>query len=160
MLAGVCRAGRTLRLASDVSGSSELGGVAGSEDATAAIDLSAGGGQPSETLTDDLIFDEGDDVGSKEAGMATAEMRVARRLPRKRSRTSTTRTAPSRISSRACAALGSGLSSAGREVTVRLSDRLTAELVLIDPEVADRDALLRLYGSIFARAGIEAATCD
>jgi hypothetical protein len=48
--------------------------VAGSEDATAAIDLSAGGGQPSETLTDDLIFDEGDDVGSKEAGMATAEI--------------------------------------------------------------------------------------
>jgi excisionase family DNA binding protein len=49
--------------------------VAGSEDATAAIDLSAGGhaGQ-SETLTDDLIFDEGDDVGSKEAGMATAEI--------------------------------------------------------------------------------------
>jgi hypothetical protein len=49
--------------------------VAGSEDATAAIDLSAGGGgQQSETLTDDLIFDEGDDVGSKEAGMATAEI--------------------------------------------------------------------------------------
>lgn len=49
--------------------------VAGSEDATAAIDLSAGGGAgQSETLTDDLIFDEGDDVGSKEAGMATAEI--------------------------------------------------------------------------------------
>jgi excisionase family DNA binding protein len=48
--------------------------VAGSEDATAAIDLAAGGGQQSETLTDDLIFDEGDDVGSKEAGMATAEI--------------------------------------------------------------------------------------
>jgi mannitol/fructose-specific phosphotransferase system IIA component (Ntr-type) len=39
-------------------------------------------------------------------------------------------------------------------VTVRLADRLAGELVLIDPEVADRDALLRLYGSIFAQAGI------
>jgi mannitol/fructose-specific phosphotransferase system IIA component (Ntr-type) len=39
-------------------------------------------------------------------------------------------------------------------VTVRLADRLAAELVLIDPEVADRDALLRLFGSIFAQAGI------
>jgi excisionase family DNA binding protein len=49
--------------------------VAGREEATAAIDLSAGGGGgQSETLTDDLIFDEGDDVGSKEAGMATAEI--------------------------------------------------------------------------------------
>ena len=48
--------------------------VAGSEDATAAVDLSAGGVQQSETLTDDLIFDEGDDVGNKEAGMATAEI--------------------------------------------------------------------------------------
>jgi hypothetical protein len=47
----------------------------GGEDATAAIDLSAGGGAgASETLTDDLIFDEGDDGGSKEAGMATAEI--------------------------------------------------------------------------------------
>lgn len=49
--------------------------VTGSEDATAAIDLSAGGGTgQAETLTDDLIFDEGDDVGSAEAGMATAEI--------------------------------------------------------------------------------------
>jgi excisionase family DNA binding protein len=49
--------------------------ITGSEDATAAIDLSAGGGAgQSETLTDDLIFDEGDDVGSHEAGMATAEI--------------------------------------------------------------------------------------
>jgi mannitol/fructose-specific phosphotransferase system IIA component (Ntr-type) len=39
-------------------------------------------------------------------------------------------------------------------VTVRLSDKLTSELVLIDPKVADRDALLRLFGSIFSRAGI------
>lgn len=37
---------------------------------------------------------------------------------------------------------------------MRLSDRLSAELVLIDPQVADRDALLRAFGAIFARAGI------
>jgi excisionase family DNA binding protein len=60
---------------SDIDNLDRTRPVAGSEDATAAIDLSAGGGgQPSETLTDDLIFDEGDDVGSKEAGMATAEI--------------------------------------------------------------------------------------
>ena len=41
-----------------------------------AIDLSAGGGDASETLTDDLIFDEGDelDLSSDDAGMATAEI--------------------------------------------------------------------------------------
>ena len=60
---------------SDIDNLDKTKPVAGSEDATAAIDLSAGGGQgQSETLTDDLIFDEGDDVGSKEAGMATAEI--------------------------------------------------------------------------------------
>ena len=60
---------------SDIDNLDKTKPVAGSEDATAAIDLSAGGGQAqSETLTDDLIFDEGDDVGSKEAGMATAEI--------------------------------------------------------------------------------------
>lgn len=59
---------------SDIDNLDKTKPVAGSEDATAAIDLSAGGGGQSETLTDDLIFDEGDDVGSKEAGMATAEI--------------------------------------------------------------------------------------
>ncbi len=46
----------------------------GSEDATAAIDLAAGGSGASETLTDDLIFDEGDEVAGQESGMATAEI--------------------------------------------------------------------------------------
>jgi excisionase family DNA binding protein len=43
---------------------------------TRAIDLSAGGGDASETLTDDLIFDEGDelDLTADDAGMATAEI--------------------------------------------------------------------------------------
>jgi excisionase family DNA binding protein len=45
-----------------------------SEEETGVIDLSKGKDESSETLTDDLIFDEGDDVGSKEAGMATAEI--------------------------------------------------------------------------------------
>jgi len=59
---------------SDIDNLDKTKPVTGSEDATAAIDLSAGSGGQSETLTDDLIFDEGDDVGSKEAGMATAEI--------------------------------------------------------------------------------------
>ena len=60
---------------SDIDNMDKTRPVTGSEDATAAIDLSAGGGVgQSETLTDDLIFDEGDDVGSHEAGMATAEI--------------------------------------------------------------------------------------
>jgi excisionase family DNA binding protein len=60
---------------SDIDNMDRTRPVTGSEDATAAIDLSAGGGAgQSETLTDDLIFDEGDDVGSHEAGMATAEI--------------------------------------------------------------------------------------
>jgi mannitol/fructose-specific phosphotransferase system IIA component (Ntr-type) len=37
---------------------------------------------------------------------------------------------------------------------MRLYDQLAAELVLIDPAVADREALLRLYGSVFEQAGI------
>ena len=43
---------------------------------TLEVDLSAGGGDASETLTDDLIFDEGDelDLSSDDAGMATAEI--------------------------------------------------------------------------------------
>jgi excisionase family DNA binding protein len=43
---------------------------------TREVDLSAGGGDASETLTDDLIFDEGDelDLSSDDAGMATAEI--------------------------------------------------------------------------------------
>jgi len=60
---------------SDIDNMDKTRPVIGGEDATAAIDLSAGGGiGQSETLTDDLIFDEGDDVGSHEAGMATAEI--------------------------------------------------------------------------------------
>ncbi|MCK6480125.1 MAG: helix-turn-helix domain-containing protein [Planctomycetes bacterium] len=60
---------------SDIDNMDKTRPVTGTEDATAAIDLSAGGGAgQSETLTDDLIFDEGDDVGSHEAGMATAEI--------------------------------------------------------------------------------------
>ena len=47
-----------------------------SEEETGVIDLSAGRDDSSETLTDDLIFDEGDDLDltSAEAGMATAEI--------------------------------------------------------------------------------------
>jgi excisionase family DNA binding protein len=47
-----------------------------SEEETGVIDLSAGKEDTSETLTDDLIFDEGDDLDltSAEAGMATAEI--------------------------------------------------------------------------------------
>ena len=47
-----------------------------SEDETGVIDLSAGTGSDSETLTDDLIFDEGDDLDltGPDAGMATAEI--------------------------------------------------------------------------------------
>lgn len=47
-----------------------------SEEETGVIDLSAGKKSDSETLTDDLIFDEGDDLDltSAEAGMATAEI--------------------------------------------------------------------------------------
>jgi len=45
-----------------------------SEEETGVIDLSAGS-DSSETLTDDLIFDEGDDLDlSADAGMATAEI--------------------------------------------------------------------------------------
>lgn len=49
---------------------------AGAEDETREIDLSAAGEDASETLTDDLIFDEGDelDLSSDDAGMATAEI--------------------------------------------------------------------------------------
>lgn len=47
---------------------------AASEEETGVIDLSAGS-DSSETLTDDLIFDEGDDLDlSADAGMATAEI--------------------------------------------------------------------------------------
>ncbi|MHC4924226.1 MAG: helix-turn-helix domain-containing protein [Planctomycetota bacterium] len=58
----------------DIDSMNQTRPIGGAEDATAAIDLSAGGAQPSETLTDDLIFDEGDDVTDLEAGMATAEI--------------------------------------------------------------------------------------
>ncbi len=58
----------------DIDGMGRTRPVSGGEDATAAIDLSAGGGRASETLTDDLIFDEGDDLSNQEAGMATAEI--------------------------------------------------------------------------------------
>jgi excisionase family DNA binding protein len=46
------------------------------EGETREIDLAAGGAEASETLTDDLIFDEGDelDLSSDDAGMATAEI--------------------------------------------------------------------------------------
>ena len=37
---------------------------------------------------------------------------------------------------------------------MRLSDQLTAGLVLIDPAIADRDALLRLFGQVFEQAGV------
>ena len=49
---------------------------AGAEDETREIDLAAAGEDASETLTDDLIFDEGDelDLSSDDAGMATAEI--------------------------------------------------------------------------------------
>jgi len=49
---------------------------ASEEGVTREIDLSAGGAEASETLTDDLIFDEGDelDLSSDDAGMATAEI--------------------------------------------------------------------------------------
>lgn len=47
-----------------------------SEEETGVIDLSKGKEESSETLTDDLIFDEGDDLDltSAEAGMQTAEI--------------------------------------------------------------------------------------
>jgi excisionase family DNA binding protein len=47
-----------------------------SEEETGVIDLSKGKDESSETLTDDLIFDEGDDLDltSAEAGMQTAEI--------------------------------------------------------------------------------------
>jgi excisionase family DNA binding protein len=50
-------------------------GVA-SEGETREVDLSAGKGDASETLTDDLIFDEGDelDLAADDAGLATAEI--------------------------------------------------------------------------------------
>lgn len=46
------------------------------EEETGVIDLSAGGTDSSETLTDDLIFDEGDDLDltSADAGLQTAEI--------------------------------------------------------------------------------------
>lgn len=46
------------------------------EEETGVIDLSAGGADSSETLTDDLIFDEGDDLDltSADAGLQTAEI--------------------------------------------------------------------------------------
>jgi hypothetical protein len=49
---------------------------ASSEEETGVIDLSAGAEDSSETLTDDLIFDEGDDLDltAADAGMATAEI--------------------------------------------------------------------------------------
>lgn len=37
---------------------------------------------------------------------------------------------------------------------MRLSEQLSPELVLIAPDVADRDELLRLFGSTFAAAGL------
>jgi excisionase family DNA binding protein len=48
----------------------------GAEGETREIDLSSAGDDASETLTDDLIFDEGDelDLSSDDAGMATAEI--------------------------------------------------------------------------------------
>ncbi len=47
-----------------------------SEEETGVIDLSAGADSSSETLTDDLIFDEGEDLDltAPDAGMATAEI--------------------------------------------------------------------------------------
>jgi hypothetical protein len=47
-----------------------------SEEETGVIDLSAGADASSETLTDDLIFDEGEDLDltAPDAGMATAEI--------------------------------------------------------------------------------------
>lgn len=53
----------------------DLGGSR-SEEETGVIDLSAGRDDSSETLTDDLIFDEGDDLDltSADAGMQTAEI--------------------------------------------------------------------------------------
>jgi excisionase family DNA binding protein len=47
-----------------------------SEEETGVIDLSKGKDESSETLTDDLIFDEGDELelDTDEAGMATAEI--------------------------------------------------------------------------------------
>lgn len=47
-----------------------------SEGETREVDLSAGKGDASETLTDDLIFDEGDelDLAADDAGLATAEI--------------------------------------------------------------------------------------
>ena len=49
---------------------------ASEEGETREIDLAGGGAEASETLTDDLIFDEGDelDLSSDDAGMATAEI--------------------------------------------------------------------------------------
>lgn len=37
---------------------------------------------------------------------------------------------------------------------MRLSEKLSPELVLIGPQVADRDELLRLFGSVFEEAGL------
>jgi excisionase family DNA binding protein len=50
--------------------------IGGTEAETSEVDLSAGAEDASETLTDDLIFDEGDelDLSSDDAGMATAEI--------------------------------------------------------------------------------------
>lgn len=47
-----------------------------SEGETREVDLSAGRGDASDTLTDDLIFDEGDelDLAADDAGLATAEI--------------------------------------------------------------------------------------
>jgi len=39
-------------------------------------------------------------------------------------------------------------------VKVRLSGQLASGLVLIDPDVADRDGLLHLFGSVFQAAGL------
>lgn len=43
---------------------------------------------------------------------------------------------------------------------MRLSDQLSPELVLIDPEVADRDELLRLFGSVFEETGLVRNAAD
>lgn len=43
---------------------------------------------------------------------------------------------------------------------VRLSKQLAPELVLIGPDVADRDELLRLFGAVFAEAGLVKSADD
>ena len=43
---------------------------------------------------------------------------------------------------------------------MRLSEQLSPELVLIDPEVVDRDELLRLFGSVFEKAGLVRNAAD